>query len=219
MKLLFICVFAAAGLQAQTPGPQGAVACKLTIEGSATAKKLTGGKLSLYKGRIEGKNYSSSTTAITGVDIDLSLSTIDTLAAIDAQALMNLAYTNQPGQRAARDLAAGIGALGALEAAKVLGLAAGPFGWIVAGGAILTQYLIPLFTAGQPALDLSNPCDSLQTTLTPGQSFACTIYIQKPPKKAPRLPSAITFDLALAASAPNGLPPAPAPLMLRPLAH
>src|SRR5579864_3743420 len=180
MKQFLISFLVIAGLQAQTPAPQEAVACKLTLEGSATAKKLNGGKLSLFKGRVEGKNYSASSVAIGGVDISLSLSTTNTIAAVDSQALMNLAYVNRPGQRAARDLTAAIGAVGALEVAKVLGLAAGPLGWIMAGGAIITQYLIPLFTAGQPPLDLSNPCDSLQTTLTAGQSFSCTIYIQKP---------------------------------------
>lgn len=181
----------------------GQVLCKLSIESSFTMKGLYGGKVTVLQGRVTCKNYGTAPVSIGGSEIDLSLPVINTLPASDASALLTRTYKNQPGQRISRDLTTGLGALGVLEAAKVIALPAGPIGLAVAGAVGVIQYVIPSLTTNEPALDLSNQCDSVQgIALAAGATLFCKLYLNKPPKNSPPVPASMEFALA------NGTVPA-----------
>lgn len=171
----------------------------------------------MFQAQVECQNYGLTDAKISAVTLDLSMSTVNSIPAAQAQSLLTKTFNGQPGQQITHDSIAAIGVLGALQAGKYAFVAAGPFGWVVAGVALATQYIIPLFTANQIPLDFSNQCGNLQNgmMLAAGASMTCTTYIQKPPKGYPLLPGTFTFNLLTDAPPIVGPPPNPSPVQLR----
>lgn len=212
--LLFI--LGAGLVLAQTPA-SGPVFCKTSLLNSINMKGLYGGRTPMFQAQVECQNYGLADAKVSAVTIDLSMSTVNSLPAAQASALLTKTFNGQPGQQIAHDSIAAIGILGALQAGKYAFVAAGPFGWVVAGVALATQYIIPLFTANQIPLDFSNQCGNLQNgmMLAAGASMTCTTYIQKPPKGYPLLPGAFTFNLLTDSPPTPGPLPNSAPVQLR----
>ena len=218
MKLTLAFLLAALPAFCQAPSAE----CKASLLGSANMKGIYGGRTSVYQANINCLNLTSGPVVITGVALDLSMATLNTMPSATAQALLTKTYNNQPGQVAGRDMTLGIGVLGVLEASKGLAfLAAGPFGLAVAAVVGAVQYVIPFFTQNEVPLSFGQPCDQVTsgTMIAAGASLTCTAWIQKPPKGAAPLPGAFTFVLVNASNypVPGPLPP-PAPVQLRPQA-
>lgn len=211
MKLALMSAFLALPLAAQP-----SVGCKVSFGSSSVMRDLYGGKVSVIQGRVNCQNFGIAASSISGVTIDYSLPTVNTVPAGDASAMLTKTYNNQPGKRISRDLTTGLGAFGALEAAKTISIGAGPAGIVVAAIVTAIQYIIPSFTANEPALNLSNQCDNIAgITLAAGQTLTCTIYIRKPGKGDPPLPAAFQFAINAALPGTVTTPIAP-PVSLRP---
>lgn len=195
------------------------VYCKVSFGSSATMHDLYGGKASVIQARVNCLNGSAAPAQISGVLIDLSLPSVNTIPAADASALLTKTYRNQTGERLSRDLTTGLGAFGVLEASKAITLSAGPAGWVVAGIIAAIQYVVPSFTANEPPLNLANQCDTVSDIMIPASaSFSCTMYIRKPAKTDPALPAAFTFAIS-ATPAPAPPPPAPPVQLKKPKAE
>lgn len=198
--------------------PGDVISCKLSLLNSLNAKTLFG-KTELYKARNVCKNYSVSDVPFGGTDIELSLGTVNTLSQSDAEALINHSYNNQGPKKAENiltNVAMGI-ALGAASGSPIV-LSARTLAYLLFGLTFGQKVILPIFTADIPQLDLSNPCGSIPAdyVLKSGSAIACTVYVQKPPVGAPKLPSTITYNIALSAPTPGPLPPV-SPLLRRPL--
>lgn len=195
---------------------QSLVYCSAHLESSFMAKDLYGGKLGFFIATIECKNYSATPSPqISGVDFDLSMSNTDTVDTGDASAIITKTFNAQKGQQWSRGVNTATGSIGAGLALNAVKITARGAGLIMGISSIVEEFIIPLFTANEPPLDLSNQCGSLQPMLIPAMGdLKCKAYIVQPPKGQPLLPSVIPFTILTAPPAIPAPPPI-APVKLR----
>lgn len=209
----FAFILCAALAVAQTTVP--AVSGKVSIESTSQGKALLGGRVPFFKGNVNVKNVGTSVVQISGGDVDLALTNLPTIPSTDANPTLNKAYQGSKWQRLgnlASSISSTIGLLAASTSPFGIGVKA--LGYAMFGEGMLQGPILGFVQAGQPPLDISNPCDQLAVSLSPGQFLRCVVYIQKPPKGAAQLQSVYNFELDATLPAPN-LPPTPPPVQLR----
>ena len=216
MKLALLSVWLALPIFAQVA--PGVVDCLLTIESPKITKKLYG-KAPIATGTVRCKNYTQSTLQIAPEDIYIAMSTVPSMNATDATALLTQAYGAQPVQTWVRIASAALMGIGfATGTGGFVNLSARTLGYMMGGATVANEFVVPIFTANKTPLTtlLSNNLDSVGvTTLATGQSMTRKVYIEPPPKGS-SLPPTVHFQFDPATPSLMAPQPQPVPMMVKP---